>query len=271
MNIIGVDLGTSATKMINYDVSNKNLTNKMILNEKSFYKAIDTFISTNSINLTEIEKFVLTGVGSSKINEKIINGIEIIKIDEFISTATGALNLSNKKNAIIVSIGTGTAFIRVQENDIKHLGGTGLGGGTLINLCNRFINTNSFDEICELSSKGDLSHVDLTIQDITTDEIKTLPKDITAANFGKLSKVANNSDMVLGVVNLIFESIGMMSVFVSRNDEIKDIVVVGGLTKIPHIKAVFNKIEKLCDIKFIIPENAEYATVIGAVGNFIKE
>lgn len=269
MNIIGVDLGTSATKIVECD-NNGNLVNKMVLEEKSFYKAIDDFINTYNINISTIDKIVLTGVGSSKINEKSIKDIDIIKVDEFISTATGGLELSKKESAIIANIGTGTSFVHASKNDIKHLGGTGLGGGTLIGLCNRLIDTNSFDEINNLSCKGDLSHVDLTIQDITTDEIKTLPKDITASNFAKLSKNTNNSDIALGIINLIFESIGMMAVFVSRNDKIKDIVVVGGLTKIQHIRIVFKKIEKICDAKFLIPENAEYATVIGAVVNYIN-
>lgn len=269
MNIIGIDLGTSATKIVECD-SNLNLINKMILSEKSFYKAIDIFMDTYNLSFDKIEKIILTGVGSSKISDKTIKNIELVKINEFVSTATGGIHLSNKKSAIIISIGTGTAFISVQDNKIMHLGGSGLGGGTLINLCDRFININSFNEINSLSCVGDLSNIDLTIQDITTDEIQTLPKDITAANFGKFNKEANNSDIALGIANLIFETIGMMSVFISQNNEIKDFVAVGGLTKIPHIKTVFNKIEKLCGIKFIIPENAEYATVIGAVKNYFN-
>ena len=196
MNIIGMDLGTSLAKVIECDEQG-NLINKMLLGEKDAKKALDIFISSNNIDISNAETIVLTGVGSSKINDEKIKGIKVVKENEFLCIAKGGLELSQKQEAIIASMGTGTAFIRVQGNDIRHLGGTGVGGGTLLNLCGRIIGTDSFDNIIEVASTGDISKVDLTIGDITEDKIETLPKDITAANFGKLQKEANDSDMAI--------------------------------------------------------------------------
>ena len=47
-----------------------------------------------------------------------------ITIDEFKAIGLGGLTASNKQNAIIASIGTGTAFIKANNNEIKHLGGS---------------------------------------------------------------------------------------------------------------------------------------------------
>lgn len=175
------------------------------------------------------------------------------------------LELSKKEEAIIISVGTGTAFVRANKNDIKHIGGTGVGAGTLINLCNKFINVNSFEEIMNLAMKGNLSKIDLKIGDVSDSEIQTLPKDLTAVNFGKIEEDANSADIVLGFVNMIFETIGMMAVFCTKNDDIKDIVITGNIAEIPRVKEILDKIKNLYNINFIIPDNQQFATAVGAI------
>ena len=49
------------------------------------------------------------------------------------------------------------------------------------------------------------------------------------------------------------------------NEEIKKIIVTGQIAKIPYAKEVLNKIEILHNVEFIIPENAEYMTALGAI------
>ena len=149
--------------------------------------------------------------------------------------------------------------------EFKHLGGTGVGAGTLTNLCKKFANTKSFEEIIELSKQGDLSNIDLRIADLTDEDIKTLPPELTLANFGKLKKDASKSDIVIGLVNMVFEVIGMMTAFASVNDSIKDVVLIGNIACIPVVKDILKKIEKTHGLSFVIPENPQYAVVIGAI------
>lgn len=140
----------------------------------------------------------------------------------------------------------------------------------MFNLSKKMANINFFDDLVNASLRGKLENVDLTIQDVTKKEIKTLPKDITSANFGKLNEKASNDDVILGTINMVFEVIGMMAAFAIRNEKFKDVVVIGTISTIPIVRAVFDKIEKIQDIKFVVPENAEYATAIGAVRKAIK-
>ena len=221
-------------------------------------------MSNNNIKKEDIEEIVVTGIGSNKIKiEKFKSPLKIV--DEFNAIAKGGLYLSNKKEALIVSIGTGTAFIRATEKEIKHLGGTGVGSGTLTNLCKLFTGINSFEKIINLSKKGDLSKVDLRIADATNKKISTLPQDLTLANFGKTSIKAKKEDIVLGIINMIFEVIGMMAAFSLKNDEIKEVVLIGTIAKIPEVKQILNKIEKTQGVSFYIPENTEFAVAIGAI------
>ena len=265
MSIVGIDIGSSTIKIIEY--KEDKILAKGIFESKDYNKAIDVFIDKN--NIKEIDKFVLTGINAKKLDLSRFN-LPVEIIEEFIAIGTGGLYLSKKERAIITSVGTGTALIRAEEKDFKHLGGTGVGAGTLTNLCNRFAGIKSFDEILELSKKGNLDNIDLRIKDLTEENIQTLPPELTLANFGKLNENANNADIVIGLLNMVFEVIGMMTAFASLNDNIKDIVLIGNIVCIPIIKDILNKIEKTHNVKFIIPEEPQYAVAIGAVFASIK-
>lgn len=267
MSIIGLDLGSSTIKIVNMNEKGQIL-NKLILDRTSVTEAIDMFMSKENISKQDISKFVLTGVGKNEIKGNIY-GIPTIRVDEFIAIGTGGLYLANKKDGLVVSIGTGTAFIKADKENLEHLGGSGVGGGTLLNLCKKIGNMRSFDEINQSILRGKLDNVDLTIQDVTTQEIKTLPKDTTSANFGKLNEKATKDDLVTGVANMIFETIGVMAAFASTKAEQNNIIVIGTVATMPYIRTVLDKIEKLHNVKFTIPEYAEFATIIGAIKSAI--
>lgn len=138
--------------------------------------------------------------------------------------------------------------------------------GTLLNLSQKLGNVKSINEINNAIKKGDLAQVDLRVEDITEREIKGLPKNTTSSNFGKLQKTANENDLMIGIANMIFETIGMMAVFATQNTKIKNIIVIGNAANIPYINEVLSRIENLHKgIQFIIPKNAEYAVAIGAI------
>lgn len=265
MSIVGIDIGSSTIKIIEY--KNQEIYSKGIFENKEYEKTIDNFINENNIN--EIEKMVLTGINAKKIDVSKYN-VPVEVVEEFNAIGVGGLYLSKKEKAIIASVGTGTALIRAEKGkEFKHLGGTGVGAGTLTNLCKRFAGTKSFDEILELSKQGDLNNIDLRIADLTDENIKTLPPELTLANFGKLKESASNADIVIGLVNMVFEIIGMMTAFASINDNIKDVVLLGNIACIPVVKDVLKKIEKTHGLSFIIPENAQFGVVIGAIKKFI--
>lgn len=138
--------------------------------------------------------------------------------------------------------------------------------GTLLNLSQKLGNVKSINEINNAIKKGDLAQVDLRVEDITEREIKGLLKNTTSSNFGKLQKTANENDLMIGIANMIFETIGMMAVFATQNTKIKNIIVIGNAANIPYINEVLSRIENLHKgIQFIIPKNAEYAVAIGAI------
>ena len=88
--------------------------------------------------------------------------------------------------------------------------------------------------------------------------------DLTASNFGKLSDIADNNDVALGITNMVAETIAMLSVFAARSFKVKNVVLTGNLTALNSITNVFEGLEKHFGVRFIIPELSQFATVIGA-------
>ncbi|NMB97339.1 MAG: type II pantothenate kinase [Clostridiaceae bacterium] len=271
--IIGIDIGGSTTKIIGFD--NNKMFSPMLVKAadpvSSVYGAFGKFLSVNKLSLNDIEKVKITGVGSSFITDNLY-GIPTGKVDEFRAIGMGGLFLSRLDKAIIVSMGTGTAFVTASYDEVKHMGGTGVGGGTLLGLSNRMLNVRGFSDLIETAQGGNLSNIDLTIKDISMDSsIGLLPPDSTASNFGKISDLASRADVALGIINLVFQTIGMLSIFATRIDNIKDIVLTGNLVNVPQAKEIFDNLGNIFSVNFHIPEHAEYATAAGAAIICAKE
>lgn len=260
MNSISIDIGSSTIKII--EVKENKILNKTIFIKETPNQAFEKFVSENKIKLNNIENIYLTGIGANKFENKY--NINLTKVEEFEAIAKSGLFLSKKEKAIIASIGTGTAIIYADKEKAKHLGGTGVGAGTLFNLCKEILKIKTIEELRKLCLKGNIENVDLRIKDVTDSKIKTLPPDLTLANFGKLDKNSKKEDIAIGMVNMVFEVIGMIAAFATINVNVKDIVLIGNITTLPHIQEMLKKIEYTHKVKFIIPENAPYAVALGA-------
>ena len=121
-----------------------------------------------------------------------------------------------------------------------------------------------FGQIKKLAESGDLSRVDLTLKDITVHAAPTLDLDMTAANFGNLAEDASPADLAAGVMNLVLQAIGTMTVLACQSCGARTVVVTGSMTTLPQAVTNFQLFEKLYGIRYIIPENATFATAIGA-------
>lgn len=265
--IIGIDVGGSTTKIVGYWQDRRLLGVQRVVAQDpvtSVYGALGRFISENGLQLEQVEHIVLTGVGASRFAGDLY-GIPTTRALEFEAIGAGGLELSGCPAALVVSLGTGTAFVEAsREGGSRHIGGSGVGGGTIVGLCGLLAQANSFDTIVQLAGRGDLHKVDLTIGDISASEVGNMNKDVTAANFGKREDDAAPEDLVSGVLNMVFQTIGMLSVFACRNSRLQDVVLTGTLTAMPEARPVFDALEALHPTRFLIPENAVFATAIGA-------
>ena len=274
--VIGIDVGGSTTKIVGFrhgTAGKPELISPLFVRATdpitSIYGALGRFTSENGLTLDDVSRVMTTGVGSSFLSGSIYS-LECHSVPEFSGVGLGGLYLSGLDDAIIVSMGTGTAIVHAKrkdggKTDIAYLGGTGVGGGTLMGLTKKILGVDTIEHIEQLALGGDLSKIDLTIRDISKqDDQFPIGANLTAANFGKLSDMATNEDIALGLCNMVAETIAMMSIFAARGHGIRDIVLTGNLTNITPIRRVYENLGDSFGVNFIIPENAQFGTVIGA-------
>jgi len=263
--VIGIDIGSTTTKVAAIISENniRKIKTRAVDAITSATGAFGKMIMENGFRLDSIDKINMTGAGSSKITGDLF-GIKTNKIDEMISIGAGGKYLSNKDQIIISNIGTGTAIIQVSGNIITHLGGTGVGGGTIIGLAKEMLKTTDFDTILQYALKGNINNVDLNVGDIAESNIGFLEKTFTASNFGKMLDTATREDIALGIINLTYQVIGMVSVFAARSKDNHTVVITGNGSNNPIGQKILKGISGMYNIDFDFPVDAEYATAIGA-------
>ena len=276
--VIGIDVGGTTTKIVGFrktEDGKKELIAPQFVRATdpltSIYGALGKFTTENKLELSDIDKIMMTGAGSAVIRKNIYN-LNCQPVPEFASSGMGGLYLSGLNEAIVVSMGTGTALIHAKKEGEKHsiqyLGGTGVGGGTLVGLSRKLVGVDTVEHIEQLCTDGDLNNVDLRIKDISQNHTyHGINENLTAANFGKISDMATPADLALGIANMVAETVAMLAIFAARAHGIRDIVLIGNLTTIEPIRKVFEGLSDSFDVRFTIPENAQFGTVIGAALN----
>lgn len=271
--VIGIDVGGSTTKIVGISVADdgsRTLIAPEIIKANdpitAVYGAFGKFTDENRLAISDISRVMMTGVGSSYVKRNIY-GLDCSRVEEFDCIGRGGLYLSELSEALVVSMGTGTALVHAKRGgQMNYLGGTGVGGGTLMGLSKLLIKAESIDHIVEYAENGELANVDLRIKDITANNaLSALSRDLTAANFGNVSDLATKSDLALGIMNMIYETVGMVSIFASRSVGVENIVLTGNATQLGYCHKKFDEFNRMgYGVNFIIPERSRYATVIGA-------
>lgn len=272
--VIGIDVGGSTTKIVGFRETDggASLIRPQLVKANdpvtATYGAFGKFTDENNLKIEDIKKVMMTGVGSSYVKRNLY-GLDCERVEEFQSIGNGGLYLSGLSEALVVSMGTGTAMVHARRGgEMNYLGGTGVGGGTLMGLSKLLVGAESIEHITELAESGALSNVDLRIKDITASgSLGKLGDDLTAANFGNVSDLASKSDIALGIMNMVFETVGMVSIFASRSVGVTDIVLTGNVTQFGFCRDKYDEFNSMKDrygVNFIIPESSRFATVIGA-------
>lgn len=263
--VIGIDVGTSTTKIVGVKAGEVIAPTRIKAMDPvtSLYGAFGKYLYDNAISLSDIEQVMLAGVGAEYV-DKCIYGLPTDRVGEFEADAIGAQYGSGLDDLIVVSMGTGTTLIEVRGEEVKHLGGLGMGGGTLIGLSQLLLGTSDVEQIAKMAAKGDLSNINLNIGDISINPLPGLPLDTTASLFGNVTNLASPEDIALGLIWTVVQTIGSATVLASKANNFKQFVMIGNLTKIPQTRLVFDSLEPLYGVRFIIPKHSEFCTAIGA-------
>ena len=263
--VIGIDVGISTTKIVG--ISDGKVVAPMRIKAtdpvSSLYGAFGKYLYDNKIQIPDVEHVMLTGVGAAYIT-KPVYGLPTDKAGEFIADGLGARHESGKDSIIVVSMGTGTSLIRCAGDSIEHIGGIGIGGGTLQGLARLLLKTDDIRTVSEMAMRGNISNINLRIGDISAKPLPGLPMSAVASLFGNARSDASREDVAIGLIWTVLQSVGQSAVLASIGSSIREYVMIGNLTLLPQCRMVFPATEKLYGVKFIIPEYSEFCTAIGA-------
>lgn len=269
--IIGIDAGISSTKIIG-TADDKRIMSPMSIADSDATaptaEVLNQYLLDSNLTLGDVEHIMLTGVGASIVKEH-LHPLNVTIVDEFKANGLGARFDSGLDQLVVVSMGTGTSLVRVDGDDISHIGGIGMGGGTLLGLSKLLLHTSDINEIIKLANEGKPETVNMRIMDICDDQIGGLFGEATASLFAK-AKQGNPSDndIAAGLIHMVLETIGSAAVLSQLNGGFKDFMLIGRLTGLPLCRQVIDEMERLYDVHFHIHKHAPYCTALGAALSF---
>ena len=261
--IIGIDIGGSTTDAVLLDNEVRVVTVEANDPIAAAAGALGKLVNDLNHRLSDITAIAATGGGARLLGDQLL-GVPVQKVSEITAIGVGGSTLANKQEALVVSMGTGTAMVSVKGDVIQHVSGTGVGGGTLLGLSKHLLNVSRLETLEQLAMRGDLSRIDLTVGDVAGGPVGNLPADATASNFGKLSSDVSPEDKARALINMIAEVIVSLSVTAARASGLHDIVLTGKLVRVKPFVERITATRLLFDRTFIIPPHAEFATAIGA-------
>lgn len=271
--VIGIDVGISTTKIVGIDEKGMVISPIRIKATDpitSLYGAFGKYLHDNRIKLNEVEHVMLTGVGAAYIDEHIY-GLPTSKSEEFIADGLGAKYESKLDRMIVVSMGTGTSLVKCDGENIKHIGGIGIGGGTLAGLSRIMLKTDDIKQITNLAKDGDVSKINLLIKDISAKPLPGLPMSAVASLFSNAKTNASREDIAKGLIWMVLQCIGSATILSSLESGIKDFVLIGNLSLLPLCREVYPAMEKVYGVRFHVPKYSEFCTAIGAALDYKRQ
>jgi type II pantothenate kinase len=180
----------------------------------------------------------------------------------------GGATLADCRECVVVSMGTGSAVIHFADNSAEHLGGSGVGGGTIKGLGSLICGLEDPSQLEALALKGDASKLNLTISDLGYEQISFLGADMTASNFANV-RSDRIEDQAAAILDLVGETVGIIASICARSVNCMDrIVMVGKVAQNQFIRQVLILVGKLYQTTFIFPDNPGHATVYGAAAKY---
>lgn len=228
MNFLGIDAGGTLVKLA-YRIHDEHIETTYFPSAR--FDLVKEWIETHFQNA----KICMTG-GRAKQLQNYLGSENYQYVVEFDATVKGVLyqletNKIHLKRAIITNIGTGTSIHYLHNEQHERLGGTGIGGGTLMGLSKKMVGTSHFDEIVERSSEGSRKHIDVRVEDIYQHNQLPIKGSLTASNFGALlsneEDLNTDEDYLAGIQGMIGEVISSLSIQAADTKEVEEIIYIG--------------------------------------------
>ena len=219
------------------------------------------------INIKEISSIGVTGGKSADLPDRICD-VPITKVNEIDAIGKGARSLYkiSEESSLVVSSGTGTACVHIQNTATNHLGGISVGGGMLEGLSNLLVNIPHGVKINNFAEKGNRKILDVMIGE-AVNEIGNLNAEITAANFAKARNESANSieDISASLCNMVGEVIGTVAYLNALLVGSNKAYFLGRTSMLSEVKKGIDARLALASIEGIYDENRAFGNAIGVL------
>jgi type II pantothenate kinase len=215
----------------------------------------------------------LTGGGAPRLAERVAQ--PTITVGEFEAWAAGARALLEEdlppaERFLLVSMGTGTSIMLVEPEGVSRVGGTALGGGTVVGLGAAMLGERDFEAIAALARDGDRRRVDLLVSDIYPDGDSPLPGDVNAASFGKLARPGappvDRRDLAHAIMALVGENVGLLCSGLASRHGVAHIVFGGStLRGNARLAEIVGGLCRVLGHQPLFPSEGQYAGALGAL------
>jgi type II pantothenate kinase len=184
-----------------------------------------------------VERLGVTGGGGAALARRF--EASAVAVGEFDAWRAGAAELlaelepTPPARYLLVSLGTGTSVMLVDGTSVERVGGTALGGGTLLGLAAGLIGTSDFERVVELAGRGSRREVDLLVSEVYPDGESPLPGDLIAASFGKLPRrlcageSIDDADVAHALMGLLAENVARICAGLAAAAQVSRIVFCG--------------------------------------------
>jgi type II pantothenate kinase len=167
-------------------------------------------------------------------------------------------------------MGTGSAMVHVDQDEVTHMGGTGVGGGTIKGLGKLICGSEDVHNLERLALEGNAAQMNLTIGDLGLNDLSFLSADATVSNFAGI-KSDETEDKAAGILSLVAETIGIIASLCALHAGCGDrIVAVGKVAANRHIRHTLDLVGALYKTRFSFPDNGGFATAYGAAIKYMS-
>lgn len=232
---VGVDMGATLAKLAFEDFSRATGDHRPPANLEILSSADPAAVAARVEALAPAH-VGLTGGGAAELGALL--SFDVARVNEFAAWGAGAKRLLSESHPaetgryLLVSVGTGTSILLVDGMSVTRVGGTAIGGGTLVGLGRVLTGAEDFGAFCELASKGSRGEVDLLVSDIYRAGEIPLMGALTASSFAKLARpdlagAPERDDLAAGLVGLVGENVAIICSGLASANQVQRIVYAG--------------------------------------------
>ena len=265
--VVTADLGGSNTDLLLADAAGQVLRGAVLpaLALSPDASLLDRLLASMEVQREQVQQLIATG-GRHRWLPDMLDGVPVRKVDEIAAIARGGLVASGCARALVVSMGTGTAFVAADGDEIRQAPGVALGGGTLRGLAQRLLGTTGHREIALLAERGNPRGADLTIADIVGGDVGMLPGDMPAAYFARLAgETPSREDITAGILDMIGHIAAHMATLTARIHGHDTVVLIGHMVEFPVLVRAARRFERALGGHFLVPPEPGLAVARGAL------